>query len=115
MFSVPQLLSVMKEHLMFVSEYMQQMQRRLADKSIEPSERDMWHQSFQQTLSEHVNSIRRIDPSSSDTGRIEEALNSIPIDSNSSEMVTMMQQYSDFFISMVHKKMGEPKKWDCPL
>lgn len=91
---------------------MYQMQRRLADESAEPTERDAWHQSFHETISEHIKSIRRIDPSSNEiavTNRIQEALNSLPSDSTSGEMVSMMQQYSDFLISMVHKKMGEPK------
>lgn len=89
---------------------MYQMQMRLADESAEPTERDAWLQCFHETISEHIKSIRRIDPSPNDTSRIQEELKQLlPSDSTSGEMVTMMQQYSDFIISMVHKKMGEPK------
>lgn len=89
----------MKNHLTFVNEYMTQVQRRLVAETSGSSapDRAAWSHSFQDTLSEHLKALRRMEP--------------LPGDSGSGEMVSMMQQYSDLLISMVHQKMAEPKKW----
>lgn len=98
----------MKENLTFVTEYLQQMQRRLVAEDASTGGHE-WHHSFQQCLSEHIKDLRCMDPDTS-VSDIQDALSSLPSDSNSGEMVTMMQQYSDILISMVHKKIAEPKK-----
>lgn len=100
---MPQLLDKMKDHLTFVNEYLEQMRRRLAAES-ESTDGNAWQHLFQQTLSEHIKSVHRADPS------IQQALSALPGDASSGQMVSMMQQYSDILISMVNNKIAEPKK-----
>ncbi|XP_054279530.1 mitogen-activated protein kinase-binding protein 1 isoform X2 [Macrosteles quadrilineatus] len=107
---VPQLLDNMKELLdnqqSMILEFMNQMQRRLADETVDMSERSIWKNSFQEAIQEYIKSLSK----AAMTNKIQEALDSLPSDSASnSEVVSMVQQCSDILISMVQQKMSEPK------